>query len=887
MNHSKMKALPQALLAALIMTPIAFAQAQTSSAQKVEKIEVTGSNIKRVDAETSAPIQIITADDLRKSGFTTISEALRNLPISNAGSLNDLATGNSFAIGSSSISLRGLGANSTLVLLNGRRLANYGFASGGQVQAVNLDTIPFAAIERIEILKDGASAIYGSEAIAGVINVILRKDYVGAQAAGSYSINSDSEYKTWRGSITYGLGDLARDRYNVMVNLDHYERERTKFSDSFPFLQRPEYQQLFGTGTLFSSFAIPGNYRRIAGTNTAVIPAGGLAAPGCAVIPPATGCIYNQFAEFDIVPKAKRDTVFAKATWDIRENLSAYAEASFSKNNTEFQSAPSTLGEAFTSWFNPNTLALERLNLTFAPGNPNNPYPFPVGFRHRFAELGNTRTVVDTEAKRVVAGLKGVSGSWDWEIGALHMTSNTTAQWYGRLRASVLRSLIANGGYNFINPSANSAATLAAVSPAPINVGDSRMQIFDAKGSTELTQMAGGALALATGFEYRSEKLNTQPGDIFAAADIVGFGSNSASGDRNVTSMYAELSVPFLKNVESQLAIRRDKFSDYGTSTTPKFGIKWKLTPELAFRATTAKGFRAPALTEISKSVLSAFQNNIVDSRRCPTTQALADCQASVPVLLLANPNVQPENSSSGTVGAIWDATKDLSFTYDLYRIRRTNEIGSLGTEFLIANEQRYPGVIVRGPVDVPGLPGPLLEIRSRYFNLGETTVRGMDFSAKYNMNLGEGGKLRWAVDVNYITSYRNSANVGEEAVEYNGTHNQPKIRGTGSVSWTYQDWTVTPSVSYTGKFLNIGTPYGTCLSAGIIDYACTVRSTTYQNITVQNESIKNLTLSFNIRNIANNKPALEIQSPTRQFNETFENPYGLYMTASATYKFK
>ena len=888
MNHSKMKALPQALLAALIMTPMAFAQAQTPTAQKVEKIEVTGSNIKRVDAETSAPIQIITAEDLRKSGFTTISEALRNLPIANAGSLNDLATSGSFAVGASFISLRGLGASATLVLLNGRRLANYGFANGGQTQSVNLDTIPFSAIERIEILKDGASAIYGSEAIAGVINVILRKDYVGAQATGSYSINSDSEYKTWRGSITYGLGDLARDRYNVMVNLDHFERERTKFSDSFPFLQRPEYQQLFGTGTGFSSFAFPGNYRRIAGTNTAVIPAGGLAAPRCTpIIGAATGCVYNQFAEFDIVPKGKRDTVFAKGTWDIRENLSAFAEASFSKNNTEFQSAPSLLGETNTSWFNINTLAFNTINLTFAPGNPNNPYPFPVGFRHRFVELGNTRTVVDTEAKRVVVGLKGVSGSWDWEVGALHMTSNTTAQYYGRLRASVLRPLIANGGYNFINPSANSAATLAAVSPAPINVGDSQMQIFDAKGSTELMQMSGGALALATGFEYRSEKLNTSPGDLFKTADIVGFGATSASGDRNVTSMYAELSVPFLKNVESQLAIRRDKFSDYGTSTTPKFGIKWKLTPELAFRATTAKGFRAPSLPEISKSFSAGFYNNLVDSRRCPTTGLPADCQASVPVLFGANPGVQPEKSSSGTVGAIWDATKDLSFTYDLYRIRRTNEIGLLDPEFLIANEQRYPGIITRGPVDVAGIPGPLISFQSRYFNLGETTVRGMDFSAKYNMNLGESGKLRWAVDANYVTSYRNSANVGEEAVEYNGTYNQPKIRGTASVSWTYQDWIVTPSVSYTGKFLSIFTPYGSCQSAGFIDYACTVRSTTYQNITVQNESIKNLTLSLNIRNIANNKPALDINQPTRQFNTTFENPYGLYMTASATYKFK
>ena len=886
MNHSKMKALPQALLAALIMTPMAFAQAQTPSAQKVEKIEVTGSNIKRVDAETAAPIQIITAEDLRKSGVTTISEALRNLPVANAGSLNDLGTSGSFAIGSSSISLRGLGASATLVLLNGRRLANYGLANGGQQQFVNLDTIPFSAIERIEILKDGASAIYGSEAMAGVINVILRRDYVGLQAAGSYSINSDSEYKTWRASGTYGFGDLAKDRFNVLLNLDHYERERTTFRQSEPFLQRPEYQQFFGTGTALSSFAIPGNYRRIAGTNTAVIPAGGLAAPGCTPVV-GTGCLYDQFAEIDTVPKAKRDTFFLKATWDIRENLSVFAEASFSKNNTVFQSAPAILGEANTNWFNINTLAFNRINLTFAPGNPNNPYAFPVGFRHRFAELGNTRTTVDTEAKRAVVGLRGVTGAWDWEVGAVHMTSNTDVQYFGRLRASVLRPLIANGGYNFINPSANSAATLAAVSPSPTSVGNSKMQLIDAKGSTELMQMANGPLALATGLEYRKETLKADPDNLFKTADIVGVGASSASGDRNVTSMYAELSVPILKNVETQLAIRRDKFSDYGSSTTPKFGIKWKVTPELALRATSAKGFRAPSLPEISKSFSAGFYNGLVDTRRCPTTGASTDCNASVPVLFGANPGVLPEKSSSGTVGAVWDATKDLSFTYDLYRIRRTNEIGLLDPEFLIANEQRYPGIITRGPVDVAGIPGPLVSFQSRYFNLGDTTVRGMDFSAKYNMNLGEGGKLKWTFDGNYITSYKNSANAGEEAVEYNGTYNQPKIRGNASVSWEYQDWIITPSVSYIGKFLNIGTPFGTCPVAGIADYVCTVSSMTARNITVQNESIKNLTLSFNIRNIGNNKPALDINQPTRMYNTTYQNPYGLYMTFAAIYKFK
>ena len=883
MTHSKMKVLPQALLAALIVTPMAFAQTPTPTPQKVEKVEVTGSNIKRVDAEGSAPIQIITAEDLRKSGATTIGEALRNLPIANAGSLNDLATSASFAIGSSSISLRGLGASSTLVLLNGRRLANYGFANGGQSQFVNLDTIPFAAIERIEILKDGASAIYGSEAIAGVINVILRKDYSGAEAGGTYTINSDSEYKTWRANGTIGYGDLAKDKYNFLLSLDHYDRERTTFRQTEPFLKRAEYQNLFGTGTALSSFSIPGNYRRLVASNpiAATVPA-----PGCTLIVNGI-CTYDQFAELDQVPAAKRDTAFLKATWDISANLSAFAEASFSKNKTTFQSAPSTIGENFTSWFNVNTLAFNTIRLVFPIGHPNNPYPFAVGFRHRFAELGNVRTVVSTEAVRAVAGLKGTTGTWDWEVGGMHMTSNTESQYNGRLRASTLRAAINDGSYNFINTSANSAAKLSSVSPAPKNVGDSKLQIFDAKASSELMQMSGGAMGVAVGMEYRKENLNTAPDDLFKAGDIVGFGASSASGSRNATSFYGELSIPFLKNVESQVAVRHDKFSDFGSSTTPKIGLKWKVVPSFALRATAAKGFRAPSLPEITKSFSAGFYNGLVDSRRCPTTRADADCNASVPVLFGANPGVQPEKSSSQTVGAVWDITKDASLTLDVYKITRKSEIGLLDPEFLIANEQRYPGIITRGPVDVAGLPGPLVSFQSRYFNLGDTTVKGLDLSGRYNMNLGEYGKLSWSLDANFVHSYKNSANVGEEAVEYNGTYNQPKFRASGSVSWQYRDWTVTPSVGYVGPFKNVGTPFGTCSTAISLPSACTVGGWMTWNISAQTQPIKNLTVSVAIRNIEAKQPPLDINQATRMFNTTYHNPYGAYATFGVNYKFK
>src|SRR3954466_7831501 len=229
--------------------------ALAQQAQKVEKIEVTGSNIKRIDTETAAPVQIITREEIERTGKTTITELLRSLPANLTGGLNDLTGSNSFSSGASSISLRGLGSTATLVLLNGRRIAPYGLADPnfGQSGIVNLDQFPLDVVDRVEILKDGASAIYGSEAVAGVVNIILRKDYKGAQVGGYYSGNRDNEYQTYRANGTIGFGDLARDRYNVFANLEHFHRDSTTIADVEGYVIDPILRNSgYATGRHFS-----------------------------------------------------------------------------------------------------------------------------------------------------------------------------------------------------------------------------------------------------------------------------------------------------------------------------------------------------------------------------------------------------------------------------------------------------------------------------------------------------------------------------------------------------------------------------------------------------------------------------------------------------------
>jgi iron complex outermembrane receptor protein len=183
------------------------------------RVNVTGSNIKRVDSETAAPIEVITREDIKQTGLNTISDVVRRITANNNGSISDGFTAG-FAAGATAVSLRGLGSNNTLVLLNGRRLANNGFADDGQYSFVDLNQIPFDAVERIEILKDGASAIYGSDAVAGVVNVILRQQFTGVTATGTAGTTYKGDGNVYKGAITAGIGDLTRDRYNAFITVE-------------------------------------------------------------------------------------------------------------------------------------------------------------------------------------------------------------------------------------------------------------------------------------------------------------------------------------------------------------------------------------------------------------------------------------------------------------------------------------------------------------------------------------------------------------------------------------------------------------------------------------------------------------------------------------------
>jgi iron complex outermembrane recepter protein len=868
----------------------------------LEPIVVTGSRLKRTDTETAGPITIITPEDLRRFGATTFAEALRNLPSNSPlGALNALTSTEGpspgFSDGASSISLRGLGSNATLVLLNGRRLAPHGLAnpSPGQGSFVNIEALPIDVIERIEILIDGASAIYGSEAMAGVVNIILRKTYIGAQANASYAANTEGEYKNWIGGTTMGFGDLKKDGYNIFANWEHAYQPQTTFEQVEGFLNRDEYRngRFTRTGITRSTYSAPGNYfEAIIDPNTlrATYVQFLSAAPGCSAqdLDENGVCRFNYWPYIQIIPKSQRDSFFSRGERDFGEGLTGFTEFSYSRVQTSYRFLPLFYGD-IGPWYAANRGQLVSVPEVLPVGNPNNPFNQPVGFRHVFTELGPSGENVDSRMLRWLAGVKGVLGEWEWESAAMYTSTDTDVISLNQLRRSVLADTILNGTYNFSNPHAGT------VKPSDLAVnttstGKASLREIDFKASKQTIPLPAGFLGIAAGMEHRRETLDSRPDPLEAEGEIVGASAASAQGHRNVASLFGELSIPILHNLESQIALRADHYSDFGNSTTPKIGIKWRPHRMLALRATYAEGFRAPALSEISQSDVSAFIT-VVDRRRC-TNPDESDCYRDVGLLINANPDLQPETSKSYTTGLIFEPTPSFSMAADYFEIRRVNEIGFLTPDEILANElsddPRYAGRVVRGPSDQPGVPGPIQSIRTGFYNLGRTTITGTDIDLLGKTNLGTWGKLKTTLGATYYISYQQAADASSPMIEYIGLRDVPRVIGNANITLERDTIATWLTVNYTGRQSAVTNPKLSCETQPDLNVVgvCEQKAWTTLNLGMEYSGLKNLTVSLVVRNIQNKRPVVDPTSQTIPGNLSWNNPYGRYFVFTVNYKF-
>lgn len=940
MRHQRTKVASalQLLLSGGLAIGAGLATTALHAQEVLQRVEVTGSNIKRVQSEGASPIQVVTAQDIAKSGKATVAEYLQTLGVDGAGSL-PTGFGNGFAAGSTAISLRGLGATSTLVLLNGRRMAPFGRADDGQKSFTDLSTIPMELVERIEILKDGASSIYGADAIAGVVNIILKKSFQGVVVQATTGQSRYNDARQNKASLTGGFGDLATDGYNYMFNAEFSKSDLLQNSDrkGRDWIGAGDLRPWgYAINTQFASGYITGN------NNAAASPTGSIrnpttldyvSLPGCAALSvsapqdPNGGCVWHSDQFRSMQPEINATNLFAGATWQLNSDLAAYAEVGYSKRKTSFFLTPPSITPTVAF---PPTAANPTGVINFGSGagttivlagtHPQNPYGVPVRVRYAAFDVGAQQRQADNAFTRAVVGIKGNVAGWDFDTALQHSETQLRLDYSGALNMSVLKSALGDptsvyfpyfiGSQTYKNPASLYAAMTRNIT-ADITT---KLDSVDFKASRELMDLPGGPLGMAFGLEYRKESLDA-PSLSGTADGSVNSSYVAAKGGSTVSAAYVEFVAPVVKTLELSGALRYDKYDQFN-STTPKVGAKWTPDKSFALRGTYSEGFRAPGAAESGVESQSTGTATVRDPVRCPGGTPLpgatvGDCQILLAAVKVGEPNLQPEKSKGMTFGMVWDATSDTSMALDLWQIKRSNEINplpydeaaALPTAIRADNNLTINGVVTPNT-------GTILISKAPYRNSSYTNVRGVDLEFKQRFNLGDMGRLTASLNWTHLLDW---TRVEPDSVDstgkvtpgkqyqYVGTHGNcdtsncagtPTDKINLGATWDTGTWSFSSILNYRSSMKNVAFDGDICASklanGNVAPADCTLDSFYTVDVSARWQPVKNLQIFGSIQNLFDRVAPLDpLTYGGMSYNPLdASGAIGRYFKVGAKYKF-
>jgi iron complex outermembrane receptor protein len=865
------------------------------------KIEVTGSNIPRVAGEGPLPVQIVTRDAINRSGATNAQELMQLISANqSAGATNTTNVTGATTFGTQTASLRGLGGQRTLVLINGKRLASF----GGEIQGnpgVDLNAIPFSAIERVEILKDGASAVYGSDAIGGVINFILRQDFSGVEATGYYGVPTRSGGgDSWQAKATAGWGDLTKDRYNVFVSAYYNQENALLLKD-----------RDFGKTSY-----LPGiNYNTSSGnTFPAYVSTGGIgsvfAYPNCQDFHYASlnvdgRCRYDPSPDAQAIPELTQKGAYASGRLQINPDWQAYVNGMYTQGITHWNIQPVPISDQFPTPASNPISSQYNGSILLPPTSPFYPHAAataagvdgqPLNVRYRAVENGN-RDVIDTNDQwGVVGGAKGSFKNWDVDVDAFYNESKTKEHLSGGYPLlSKILPLLNSGQINVFGP--NTPDTGAALQATNF-VGDTfngtnKMYGLEGKTSGDLYNLPAGPLALAVGASAWKEQFTQVANAALATADIAGYGGNLLSVDasRNVWATYAELNVPFVKNFEGDAAVRYDHYSDFGGTTNPKFSLRWQPSNQVLLRGSYGTGFLAPSLYQLYvPNTTSVTQPGLTDPVRCPITSDSNDCDTQFGVLFGGNRNLRPETSYQVNAGIVIEPVKGMSFSIDWFKINLSNAIANGVTPgTILDNQSQYGYLITRAPPapPYPNLPGQITQIDQRYLNLGAIHLSGFDIDFKYVLPPASAGQFTFAINSTYMSRY----DVQQPDGSYLGfvsnnfqaatTGLTPRFKSYATLNWTLGPWTATLANSYQSSYIDVQTDNDGNLRR--------VGSLSLWDIQASYTGFKNLTLTLGAKNLFDTNPPLTNQNISFQggYDPTYYDARARLIYGSVTYAFK
>jgi iron complex outermembrane receptor protein len=926
---------PLAAAAATALLAATAAVAQTSPPQSTDTLAtvvVTGSHIVRTDSETPSPLQVITSVELQESGFTNTQEVLKNLTANGQGTLSQSFSG-AFASGAAGIALRGLNVGYTLVLIDGHRTAPYPIGDDGQRSFVDVANIPFDSIERIEVLKDGASAVYGSDAIAGVVNIILKKTFEGATVTADGGTSSHADGTTEHVAGTYGMGSLVNDGHNFYVSGEFRHQGQIRFTDRGGIFTQRDFTSTGGDNvTLGVPNEITGAFARSA-TGYVIDPATSTIAgfmPGCDATRYAAGqCTYHDTWS-QIQPDTKNYNFVGKFTQALDQNWQLSLEGTY------FESKSAQIGQpnrAFTGGFQGVTSGpgvvpevLPALDpTTISSTNPS----FPAGtglttglLRYTFLNVGPTETFTDSKNYRAIADLDGKIGSWDVNVSAGYTEVKLGVENDNYVQPGLLQAALDSTTAPFLIGQPNTAAVNNSVAPRVTSSDSSKLFFAHLGTNTTVMDLPGGPLGIAFGGDWYERKQDavapTAVADGLMGSPYTSPSNNFTVGTQLVSAAYAEFDAPIVKQFELDGAIRYDHYNLSGGQASPKIGFKYTPIPQFAVRGTASKGFRAPGPAENGKAGQTFFAGTEADPILCPTSTNITaagnfvgQCNVSIPGLQSTNQLLKPETSKSFTFGFIAAPIPDLSATVDIYSIQINNKIVAGGPSVTVRGDNLSP--IAQYQADgstalVTPPAAPILYFTTSYINANVTKTNGLDIGIDYHHRFDEGWQFKSSATWTYIHEYKMTI----DGVDYQlaGTHGpsffsgdtgNPKSRAQWANTVGQENWSVTATVNYISAF-NVtdptliafeGIPAATCLDAltneggaagndyagvlanGTIPAAtsCTVKHFTTVDLYGSWDLTKHFNVHGSVTNLFNTKAPLDWATYGGQLGEVPWNP--------------
>lgn len=883
-----------------------------TSTQSLDRVEVTGSLIKRIESEVALPVTSISATELQSAGVTNAEQVLRTITQNNAGGAVTSGSVSGNNGGASYASLRALGAQRTLVLLNGKRIVNN---PNGTV-AVDLNTMPTAALERVEVLQDGASSTYGTDAIAGVINYITRKQYQGISVGGEMQIPEEGGGEIYVGSLLGGYGNLATQGWNVFGAFN-YRKQQPLQGNERDFMQSSYIPSKGFDGTSPTTF--PGNYVQTGTINTATNPY----IPGC--FPPSSIRVgNNSFCSADtqlftqVIPDQEQYSGFLRGSLALGSNNTLALEYFYSQNTVTSQIAPSPEGGLTMRNNSPYYPGNGITPITNAALNPAN--PISVGWRTTV--LGPRSTEIQNDTQRAVLSLDGNAMNWDYSANLLWSNAKVQSQFlqgYGN-RQALVNGISGANGAPFLNPfgtqtAAGQAYMFANTVNGVIQDIDGTLWSINGVASTSFGKLDGGPMQLALGAEYRSED-NTFKTDTAKASQSSSSGLAGSAplreGDRNVWAVALEMNFPVLKTLDIGFSIRYDDYSDFGGTTNPKIAARWQPFQQLLVRGSYNTGFAAPTLAQLYAPQATTFTGGryndpVLCPGGVPNVAAGAvqsrDCGIQFQQLQGGNEQLQPEESDAWTIGFILQPTPEFSFGLDYWDYKVTSNLGVLGETTIFGDPSKYGNLFVRcsaAPASrtatIPGcqIPGgdPLAYIVNTNQNLGDTKTTGIDGTVTWNTKPQEWGTFSLGIRGTYILKYEFQVEQNGQwynpVGNYNANFGGPVLRyqQVTNFGWTWGPWSAALWNRYQSGYFD----QNPASSVQAAYRQNTVGSWSVWNLSGTWTGYKGLTLQAGVLNLLNNDPPYSNQTnrfQARAYDDRFANPLGRTWTLAAKYEFK